>query len=180
MAGVSTQATNQRDGLVEPSSATTIGGYLIERPACAWGRSRFRDSGRLYLGHVQVDRAESDSLGGDDSGRQRRLRGGRVCEDQRVGLRGGDVLRRRAELLQQHRRGIRGEVAGGCVGGFAGDEGAGAEPAVASQSEGFRDAVGGVREDHGRIGGVGRPVVGVRRDRPGVERGDEVQTAGLS
>ena len=82
--------------------------------------------------------------------------------------------------LQQHRRGLRREVAGDRAGRLAGAVGAGAQPALAPQGQGIRDAVRGLSEDHGRLGRAGQARDGLQRDRPGAGSGRAVQAAGLS
>ncbi len=118
-------------------------------------------------------------LVGMTRGGQRGLRGRRLCPDPRAGLHLRDVLRGRAEHLQQHRGGLRREVAGDRAGRLAGALGAGAQPPAAPQGQGVRDAVRGLREDHGRLGGAGQARDRAAGDRPGAGGGRPVQAAGL-
>ena len=144
------------------------------------GRAHLRDTGRLRPPVVQADRGEPDPAGGDDARGQRGVRGRRLCADPRPGLHLRDVLRGRPEHLQQHRGGVRREIAGDRAGRLARALGAGAQPLAPSQGQGIRDAVRGVREDHGRLGRAGQARDRAAGDRPGAGGGRPVQAAGVS
>ena len=83
------------------------------------------------------------------------------------------------EPVQQHRRGLCREVAGDRAGGLAGDVGAGAQPALAPQGQGVRDAVRGVSRRSRSPRPCSTTRDGVQRDRPGARGGGPVQAAGL-
>ena len=131
---------------------TTIGQYLIDRLHDLGVEHIFGIPGDYVLTLYKMIEASPIRLVGvtreDNAGfaadAYARLHG--------LGVRLRDLLRRGLEPVQQHRRGLRREVAGDRAERLAGALGAGAEPAAASQGQGVRDPVRGLREDHGRLG----------------------------
>ncbi len=100
------------------------------RPArCPGCGACLRHPRRLRAGALQADRGEPDQTGRDDAGRQRGIRGRCLRPDSRARLHLRDVLRRGSEHVQQHRRGLRGKVAGHRARRLARAVGAGAQPA---------------------------------------------------
>ena len=139
----------------------------------------FRDSGRLRARPVQDAGREPDQAGGHDPRGQRGVRRRRLRAGSRAGVRVRHLLRRRPVGLQQHRRRLRREVAGGRPERLAGTGRARASPAAASQGEGLRHAVQGLPAVHRRLGGARRPADRLHRDRPGARRVRPEQAAGL-
>ena len=96
-----------------PEPGATTHRPVPDRPAPgARGRARLRHPRRLRADALQDDRGQPDPGRRDDPRGQRGVRRRRLRPAPRAGLRLRDLLRRRPEPLQQHRRGLRREVAG--------------------------------------------------------------------
>ena len=107
--------TPMRDGPAQAGAApspTTVGQYLIDRIASLGVRHVFGIPGDYVLGLYKLMEESPLQHRGDDPRGQCRVRRRRLRPDQRPGLRLRHLLRRRAEHGQQHRRGLRREVAG--------------------------------------------------------------------
>ena len=105
--------TVERDVPRSPAEPMTIGHYLIDRLQALGVEHVFGIPGDYILGlYKMLEDSPIERRRHDPRGR-RRLRGRRLRPGPRPRLRWRDLLRRRPERLQQHRRGLRREVAGG-------------------------------------------------------------------
>ena len=173
-----------RDGTAQagPESSgpvMTVGQYLIDRLAALGVEHVFGIPGDYVLRSVQDARGQPDPAGGHDPRGQRRVRRRRLRPDPRPGLRLRDLLRGRAEHLQQHRRGLRREVAGDRPERLAGLSGAGAQPAACTtrSRSSRRSSRSSRRSRWPRRCSTTRD--GVQRDRPRARGRRAVQAAGL-
>ncbi len=176
----STSTSSNGPAASSPALPTTIGQYLVERLEALGVEHVFGIPGDYILQlYKLIDESPIKLVGvtrEDNAG----FRGRRVRADSRTGLHLRDVLRGGALDLQQHCRSICRKVAGDRAGGLAGDVGTSAQSALAPQGQGIRDAVRGLPEDHGCLGGAGPARDCVQRDRSGAGSGGPVQASGLS
>ena len=162
-----------------PAAGTTIGQYLIDRLHALGVEHVFGIPGDYVLGLYKMLEASPIQLVGmtreDNAGfaadAYARLHGlGCVCVTYCVG--GLSLCNSVAGAYAEKSPVI-------VLSGSPGISERAHNPLLHHKVQGLRDAVRGLREDHGRLGRARRPADGLRRDRPGARGRPAVQAAGL-